>query len=66
MTEKIVSICDIRSKEQFIEWLRKLNLNYTPKREEVIAEKALRYDKCIWSKYSKEELEPGLNFFKFV
>lgn len=64
--EKIVSICDIKSKEQFIEWLRTLSLNYTPKREEAIAERAQAYSKCIWSKYSKQELDPGLNFFKFV
>jgi hypothetical protein len=64
--EKLVSICDVRSKEQFKEWLRSIPLNYPPKREDCIAEKAMMYDKCIWSKYSKEDLDPGLNFFKFV
>jgi hypothetical protein len=66
MKEKIISICDIKDREQFKEWLRNIPLSYPPKREEVIAERAMRYDKCIWSKYSKQELLPGLNFFKLA
>ena len=66
MQVKVVSICDIISKEQFIEWLRTLPLNYTPKRQEAVAERAQAYSKCIWSKYHTNELDPGLNFFKLV
>ena len=63
---KVVSICNIISREQFEEWVRSLPVVYPPKRIEVLSEKAMMFDKCIWSKGYEQGLEPGLNFFKIV
>jgi len=66
MNVKVVSIIDIKDKESFMAWVRTLPVIYPPKRLEVLAEKAMRYDKCIWSRNYTNELDPGLNFFKIV